>query len=62
MGFGSFVQVLRKCGSVPASLLPSVARLLVHSLKQLHALKHVSRVHYCLRDHDLMLCACTQCD
>ena len=42
MGFGSFVQVLRNRGQVPASLLPSVARMLVHALKQLHALKHVS--------------------
>lgn len=41
MGFGSFAQVLRSRGAVPVSLLPSVARMLVHALKQLHGLRYV---------------------
>jgi hypothetical protein len=43
MGFGSFAQVLRSRGAVPVSLLPSVARMLVHALKQLHGLRYVCR-------------------
>lgn len=43
MGFGSFAQVLRSRGAVPLSLLPSVARMLVHALKQLHGLRYVCR-------------------
>jgi len=48
MGFGSFVQVLRRRGRMPTSLLPAVARTLIHALKMLHALRHVRPHHPCV--------------
>jgi hypothetical protein len=44
MGCGNFLQVFQSRGKLPLSLLPSVARMLIHALKHLHALRHVCNV------------------
>jgi hypothetical protein len=60
MSLGSFAQILPRSGGVPSSLLPSIARVIVHALKQLHALKHVSKSALLLLACRLILRACTQ--